>query len=149
MCVFMVTAGWLGGTAMSATTEMIVTDRNSGLAIYGFDPVAYFTDRAPLSGREDLEFRHGGVAWRFRNEGNRAAFAKHPDVYMPRYGGYDPVAIAEGMARSGHPEFWAIHDQRLFLFYSPEARRTFETDPGRLIQRADEKWPQVIRTLSP
>src|SRR3954463_10776658 len=64
----------------AATTERIVVDPNRGLALSGFDPVAYFTDGKPLMGRGDLEMSFAGATWRFRNEGNRAAFAENPEV---------------------------------------------------------------------
>ena len=57
----------------AATTEWVVTNRYTGLAIDGFDPVAYFVDAAPKVGRAELEFRFRGATWRFQNEGNRAA----------------------------------------------------------------------------
>ena len=53
----------------AATTERIVVDRHTGLAIYGVDPVAYFTDRKPIVGKPEFEHRHAGVIWRFDNEG--------------------------------------------------------------------------------
>lgn len=140
---------WHVSNASAATTELIVVDRNSGLAIYGFDPVAYFTDSKARTGSEDLEFNYGGAAWRFSNEGNRAAFEKDPDVYMPQFGGYDPIAVSEGVARPGHPEFFAIHHQRLFLFYSLEAKRAFEADPDGNAMRADANWLIVSKTLAP
>ncbi len=138
---------WQQGHA--ATTEQIVVDPNSGLAIYGYDPVAYFTDRAAKVGLASLELTYAGAAWRFRNEGNRAAFAKDPQVYMPQYGGHDPVAIASNVARAGHPDVWAIHNGRLFLFYSDDARRQFDADPVHMAQQADANWPQVSLTLAP
>ena len=94
----------LGGLSLdsapiaAATTELIVTNRYTGLAISGFDPVAYFTDSVPKVGRAELELGFAGAIWRFRNEGNRAAFAANPAVYMPRFGGYDPIAVARGTA---------------------------------------------------
>jgi YHS domain-containing protein len=138
---------WQQGHA--TTTEQIVVDRNSGLAIYGYDPVAYFTDSAAKVGRGNLELTYAGAAWRFGNEGNRAAFAKDPQVYMPQYGGHDPVAVASNIARAGHPEVWAIHNGRLFLFYSDDARRQFDADPAHLAQQADANWPQLRLTLAP
>ena len=78
--------------APAAAPEPLVVNPNTGLALSGFDPVAYFTDGKPQFGRPELEFRNNGAVWRFRNEGDRAAFADHPEVYMPRFGGYDPVA---------------------------------------------------------
>src|SRR5690349_20627670 len=87
----------------TATTESIVVDPNRGLALSGFDPVAYFTDGKPLMGRDDLETRYAGAIWRFRNEGNRAAFLANPEVYLPAFGGYDPIAVTRGVATPGHP----------------------------------------------
>ena len=50
----------------AATTEWVVVNRYTGLAIDGFDPVAYFVDGAPKAGRAELELRSGGATWRFR-----------------------------------------------------------------------------------
>ena len=118
--------GGLAATAIgAATTEWVVVNRYTGLAIDGFDPVAYFVDAAPKEGRAELELRSGGAIWRFRNEGNRSAFAGAPEVYTPRFGGHDPMAVARGAATPGHPELWLIAEQRLYLFYSAEARAAF------------------------
>lgn len=133
----------------AATTEQIVVDRNSGLAIHGFDPVAYFTNRAPTLGRGEFEHRHAGAVWRFRNAGNLAAFAADPDVYMPRYGGYDPLAIGRGAPAAGDPRIWVIEDDRLYLFQSPESKAIFAVDSERAVRAAEEHWPEVLRTLSP
>ena len=85
----------------AAASDRLVVNAHTGLAISGFDPVAYFTDAKPKIGRPDMELRLDGAVWRFRNEGNRAAFADHPEVYTPRFGGYDPVAIARGSLGAG------------------------------------------------
>lgn len=153
-------AGALGLAAMAlafagiwpgcaATTEFVVVDRFTGLAISGFDPVAYFTDGAALVGRGEFEFRHAGVVWRFHNIGNRGAFAADPDIYMPRFGGYDPTAVARGAAVPGDPRVWLIAGERLYLFHSPVERDAFAADAARAITAADRAWPKVQRTLSP
>jgi hypothetical protein len=116
-----------------------VVNSHSGLAISGFDPVAYFTDGVPKAGRPDMELSQGGAVWRFRNEGNRSAFAGHPEVYMPRFGGYDPVAIARDTSVPGHPMVWAVVGQRLYLFYNETARAAFVADPGRIIEVATRR----------
>ena len=132
----------------AAPNERIVVDAHTGLALSGFDPVAYFTDAKPKFGRPDLELRLDATVWRFHNEGNRAAFAEHPEVYTPRFGGYDPVAVAHGNSVPGHPLFWAVTGERLYLFYSAEARAAFLAEPGRIIERATRKWPEVARTIA-
>ena len=132
----------------AATVDRIVVNPESGLAISGFDPVAYFTDHKPIFGRPELELTLAGTVWRFHNEGNRAAFAEHPEVYMPRFGGYDPVAIARGNSVPGHPLFWTVTGERLYLFYSGKAREEFLASPGRIIEAATRKWPDVARTTA-
>src|SRR5437868_15546723 len=75
--------------ARAATTERVVVNRYSGLAIEGFDPVAYFTDSQAIPGVADFEAAESGAVWRFRNQGNRASFVAHPEVYGPQFGGYE------------------------------------------------------------
>jgi hypothetical protein len=133
----------------AATTEYVVVDRHTGLAINGFDPVAYFTDGAALPGRGAFEYSFAGAVWRFRNEGNRAAFAASPDIYMVRFGGYDPVDIARGSGVPGDPRLWLIMENQLFLFRTPEARAAFSGDPDGTVAAAEAQWPTVRRTLSP
>jgi YHS domain-containing protein len=133
----------------ATTTQYIVVDRHSGIALSGYDPVAYFTDGEALLGRATFELAYAGTVWRFRNEGNRAAFEADPDIYMPRFGGYDPVGIARGVGVPGHPHLWLIAGERLYFFYSGEARDAFRADPDEVTENADKMWPAVQRTLSP
>src|SRR2546423_12206804 len=135
-----VLAGVDASAPRAATTERVVVDQHTGLAIYGVDPVAYFTDRKPVPGRPTFEYWYAGVIWRFVNEGNRAAFAADPDVYMPRYGGYDPVGISRGLATPGSPALWVVSDQRLYLFYAADARTAFIADPAAVIASASARW---------
>lgn len=128
--------------------EPVVVNPASGLAISGFDPVAYFSDGQPALGRPELELGLGGVVWRFVNVGNRAAFADHPEVYAPQFGGYDPVAIGRGASVPGHPLIWAIDGERLYLFYDDAARAEFLADPARIVQRAILKWPGVAHGIA-
>src|SRR5690349_24696612 len=133
----------------AATTERIVVDPNRGLALNGFDPVAYFTDGKALMGRSEMEATFAGAVWRFRNEGNRAAFAQNPEVYTPMFGGYDPVAVARGIATPGHPQIWLIAGERLYLFYDTQAREKFSAAPEANLAKAEHKWAEVLLTISP
>ena len=136
------------GSLGAATTERIVVDRHTGLAIYGIDPVGYFTDRRPVVGRADFELRHAGAIWRFENEGNRAAFARDPQVYTPRFGGYDPVGVSRGLSTAGYPDLWVVHDERIYLFYSENARQTFIANPSAVIAAAAARWADVQSELA-
>jgi hypothetical protein len=100
---------WAAGTAaLATTTERVVSNPRTGLAIEGFDPVAHFIDETATAGRPDFELRYRGAIWRFRNPGNRAVFVENPGEYEPRFGGYDPVAVGRGAPTPGNPEIWLI-----------------------------------------
>jgi len=136
-----------GAASAQQWTEAI--DPNTGLALSGFDPVAYFTEHMPRFGRSDLELTEDGAVWRFENPGNRAAFVAHAEIYRPGFGGYDPVALARGTSVPGHPLIWAIVGERLYLFYSDAARREFLSDPGRVLALAERKWTKLAQAALP
>ena len=135
-------------TAHAATTERLVADRTTGLAIGGFDPVAYFTDAQPLVGQPGFEAPEAGAVWRFRNEGNRAFFLANPEIYGPQFGGYDPTDVARGIAVAGSPKVWLVAGQRLFLFGRTETRDAFAADPARFAKEAGRRWPGLRETLA-
>ena len=134
--------------AQATPEDRLVVNADTGLAISGFDPVAYFSRKQAVLGKPALELTQNGAVWRFYNEGNRAAFAEHPEVYTPRFGGYDPVAIDRGVSVAGHPQIWVIEGERLYLFYDAKARTEFLANPGRIIESAVRKWPEVARTIA-
>src|SRR5215475_14400182 len=131
-----------------ATTERIVTNRYSGVAIEGFDPVAYFTDSEAKRGLPDFETAEAGAVWRFRNASNRDAFAANPEGYAPQFGGYDPVDIARGVAYAGNPRFFVVSGQRLYLFGREESRRAFAANPAKFLKDAQGRWPALEKTLA-
>jgi hypothetical protein len=132
----------------AATTERVVANRYSGVAIEGFDPVAYFVDARPGIGRDDLEASEAGVVWRFRNEGNRASFVAHPEIYGPQFGGYDPTDLARGVTVAGNPRFWLISGERLYLFAREQSRDAFTAHPERFLRDASQRWPVLEQGLA-
>ena len=134
--------------ALAQTTERVVVNRYSGLAIAGFDPVAYFTESLATQGVPAFEAAESGAVWRFRNEGNRASFVSHPEVYGPRFGGYDPVDVGRGVTYAGNPRIWLIIDRRLYLFGREESRDAFAANPARFLKDAEARWPVLEEGLS-
>jgi hypothetical protein len=138
----------VGSMALAATTERVVTNRFSGLAIEGFDPIAYFVDGRPEVGLPDFEAAQGGAVWRFRNEGNRASFVAHPEVYGPQFGGYDPVDLARGVTVAGNPLFWLVAGNRLYLFGYEDTRDAFAANPAPYLKEATTRWPVLEEQLA-
>jgi hypothetical protein len=140
--------GGLPLAVQASTTERVVVNRFTGLAIEGFDPVAYFTDARPELGLADFEASEAGAVWRFRNASDRASFVAHPDIYGPQYGGYDPIDLARGVTVAGNPRFWLVSGQRLYLFGREQTRDAFAADPSRVLRGADLRWPELEETLA-
>ncbi|MBR0988894.1 MULTISPECIES: YHS domain-containing (seleno)protein [Bradyrhizobium] len=142
---------WLSGSVMpagAATTERVVVNRFTGVAIEGFDPVAYFVEGTAMQGTAEFEANLWGAVWRFRNEGNRASFLAHPEIYGPQFGGYDPADIARGVTIAGNPRFFAIVAQRLYLFSREANRDAFAADPERFLYEVGKRWPALQEQLS-
>ena len=59
-----------------------------GLAIKGYDPVAYFTLGKPVAGKQEFEYKWQDAKWRFANEDHLNLFKSDPEKYAPQYGGY-------------------------------------------------------------
>jgi hypothetical protein len=135
-------------TARASTSQRIVADRYTGLAIGGFDPVAFFTDAQAVQGDSDYEVWQGGAVWRFSNPDNRAFFIADPDVYSPAFGGYDPVDIARGVTFAGTARLWLIVGQRLYLFGHEDSRAAFAADPAHYLLEATRRWAVLKETLA-
>jgi hypothetical protein len=140
--------GVLADPAGAATTERVVLNRFSGLAIEGFDPVAYFVDARAERGLAGFEASDAGAVWRFRNEGNRASFVAHPDIYGPQFGGYDPIDLARGVTFAGNPRFWLVSGERLYLFGREASRDAFAADPAQVLREANQRWPELEQKLA-
>jgi hypothetical protein len=125
-----------------------VVNRYSGLAIEGFDPVAYFTDAQAVLGLPDFEAAEAGAVWRFHNASNRDAFAANPEIYGPQFGGYDPIDVARGVAYAGNPRFFVVTGQRLYLFGREESRNAFAANPAKFLKDARARWPGLEKTLA-
>lgn len=59
-----------------------------GIAIKGYDTVAYFTEGRAVQGKKEYEYEWQGAKWRFASAANRDKFAANPPAYAPKYGGF-------------------------------------------------------------
>ncbi|GLK79770.1 YHS domain-containing (seleno)protein [Methylopila turkensis] len=135
--------GIVPAAATPGVDERYVSDPANGIALYGYDPVAYFTDGRAVPGQREHEAEWNGAAWRFASAANMAAFLSAPEVYAPRFGGYDPAAVANGAPAAGHPLIFAVRGEALYLFRSPGERDAFR-DP----RPAEKAWPRVEAQLA-
>lgn len=115
-----------------------------GVAIDGYDPVAYFTDGKPVEGSKEFAFDWNGATWHFASAAHRDLFAAAPTKYAPQYGGYCAWAVSQGSTADIDPEAWKIEGGRLFLNYSVEVQKKWAADIPGNVALADANWPKLL-----
>ena len=131
------------GSAIAAKPE-VFTGLVKGVAVGGYDPVAYFTQNKPVKGDSSITSEFKGATWRFASAENRDRFLANPAKYMPQFGGYCSWAVAEGYTAKGEPDVWKIVDGKLYLNFSRGVQRRWERDIPGNISRGNSNWPNVL-----
>lgn len=129
-------------------TNLFVTSPSTGVAIHGFDPVAYFDKHAAVIGIDGLEAEWSNVYWKFANAANKERFLESPLSFAPRFNGYGAYSVAQGRLAEGNPHIWIIYENKLLFFYSVEDRREWIKNPEKLSKLGNENWEKLSFTLS-
>ena len=130
------------GTALAEKPPVFAVD---GVALRGYDPVAYFTEGKPVKGDPAISLQWKGAAWHFASAANRDAFKAAPEKYAPQYGGYCAFGTAQGYAVQTEPDAWKIVEGKLYLNYNQSVRTRWEQDIPGFIGAADKNWPRVLK----
>src|SRR4051812_40820817 len=83
----------LVASAQDAASRTKQYNLDEGLAIQGYDPVAYFTEGKAVKGSKSNAVFHEGVTYYFSSAANKEAFKKNPAKYEPQYGGWCAYAM--------------------------------------------------------
>ncbi len=154
LLVVMLAAALLGGCAarpgvISQTAPVVEVNAEKGVALKGYDPVAYFTGGAAVKGKEELSYRWSGTIWRFSSEDNRTLFTLKPEAYAPQYGGYCAYAMSRGLIADISPTAWAVVGGKLYLNNNGFAHQLWNTDRTENIVAANQNWPLMPRIDAP
>jgi hypothetical protein len=143
--ISLATAALVAATEARAEAPRPVNTLGSveGIAIRGYDPVAYFRDGGPRPGKPEFTARHGEVSWRFASAEHKALFEADPERYVPAYGGFCAYGTSRGYLVKIEPEAWSIVDGRLYLNYDLGVRTTWLGRTKTYIARADGNWPRL------
>lgn len=126
----------------SSQVEPVNVDAE-GVAIKGYDPVAYHLEGRPVPGSKEFEYAWMGAKWRFSSAENRGLFESDPEKYAPRYGGYCAYAVSQGKTADIDPGAWSIIEGRLYLNLNKEVQELWSKDPRGYIEKADRNWPGI------
>lgn len=129
-------------TLTASAGEDVNTDK-TGVAIGGYDPVAYFVDNEASRGNFQIAANHQGATYWFTSEDNLKTFQADPTQYLPQYGGYCAFGAAIGRKFSASPEVFKIVDQKLYLNLNADIASKFNEEIAINIDQADETWPQI------
>lgn len=143
-------ANWPGLVAKNGVAggkTLVLTDKK-GVALEGYDPVAYFTDRAAKKGDPKIEGTYNGALYHFVSQENRATFENDPTKYAPAYGGYCGYAASVGKVRPANPLLWSIVDGQLIVQHTKGADELWKQDVSGNKAKADKYWPHLVAAKS-
>ena len=112
-----------------------------GLAIHGYDTVAFFTDSKPAQGVANFAVVHNGATYRFASQAHLDAFKANPSKYEPAYGGFCAYGVSVGAKFDGDPRYWKIADGKLYLNLDHDIAEAFNKDMPGAIKKAEANWP--------
>lgn len=125
---------------------VFATDESStkvyGVAIKGYDTVAYFTDGRAIRGKSEYLFNWNDASWYFSKSENRDLFAANPERYAPQFGGHCAYGLAKGKLVAADPEEWTIVDGKLYMKYNRSFRDTWRQNKIASIKKAEENWAE-------
>jgi hypothetical protein len=143
----MVVALGVGGALTVGDTAPQAINNEDGVAVQGYDVVAYFTQNAAVKGSPSFTHEWNGVRWQFADAANRDAFARTPAKHAPAFGGYCAYGVSRGYAVDIDPHAFSVVDGTLYLNYSKRVQATWNEDRTGYIEKARQHWPKVLADL--
>jgi len=114
-----------------------------GVAIRGYDPVAYFTEMKPVKGSAEFRAQYQGSTFHFASAAHRDDFLRKSTKFAPQYGGYCAFGMAKGYKATTDPAAFTTTGDKLYLNYSETVRSQWLSDVPRYVRKADGNWPDV------
>ena len=140
-----VCAAFALATLIASSARASDVNQTDGLALRGFDPVAYFTQNKAVKGDPRWTAMYHDVTYEFASKEDQAAFQANPEKYVPQYGGFCAFAVSKGAKADIDPHEFAINDDKLYVNNNPKAQKLFKDNVGGNIEKADHNWPDVAR----
>ena len=128
----------------SAQTKTLRHLDDSGVAIQGYDPVAFFTDGKPVKGKPEFVAKQDGATYRFASTEHRDLFLKEPAKYEPQFGGYCAYGVSRNKLAPVDIEAFQIVDGKLLMQYSKDIRDNFNKDTRGNLSKAAANWPGLV-----
>lgn len=135
---------WMPALLLAASLGVAQTKvytAKDGLALQGYDAVAYFQKGEPVKGKPEFAAEWSGATFRFASDENRKMFQAAPEKYAPQYGGHCAYAAGKGYLAKGDPTAWKIVDGKLYVNYNQDVQKLWTADQAKFIELGDKNWP--------
>lgn len=117
----------------------------NGIAIRGYDTVAYFTQGKPLKGEDKFSTQWSGATWKFANQEHLDLFTASPEDYAPQYGGYCAYGVAVESLVKIEPDLWHIIDGKLYLNFNRKFDNRWKKDIQGYIAKANTHFDTLLK----
>jgi YHS domain-containing protein len=117
--------------------------QKNGVAIGGYDPVAFFTEGKPVKGTATYTAKWKDANWQFASQANLDSFTNAPEKYAPQYGGYCAYGTADGHKAPTEAETWTVLNGKLYFNYNQDVKATWDKDRPKYIHRANTNWEKI------
>jgi YHS domain-containing protein len=140
----------LAAAGSAFADDSVNTGYFGGVAIMGYDTVAYFTDGRAVKGSEEFSYDWLGTPWHFASKEHMEMFMSDPVKYAPQYGGYCAAEVAGSgsVTVNNDPEAFKIIEGKLYLIYDAGNATAFADNASQNVPKANENWPIVKAELA-
>lgn len=112
----------------------------NGVAVQGYDVVAYFESNKPILGKSEITTEYNKAIYYFSSEENKSLFLKNPEKFVPQFGGYCAYGVSENHTSPTDPKAFTIDDDKLYLNYNLKVKELWSKDREARIKKANENW---------
>jgi YHS domain-containing protein len=134
----------LAAAPVLAQTKTLLNLDKHGLALQGYDPVAFFTQNRPAKGKPEFKSAYKGATYHFATAENKSMFEQNPAKYEPAFGGYCAYGVSRNKLIEIDVEAFQIVNGRLLLQYSKGVRDDFNKDTQGNLAKAEANWPSLV-----
>lgn len=127
----------------SVTAQSSEVFAPSGIAINGYDPVAFFNEGKPLKGLSQFSCHWKNVKWNFVSQSNLDSFKVAPEKFAPEFGGYCAYGTSQGHKAPSQVDTWVIVNKKLYFNYNMKVKGLWDKNRIALIDSANVKWPLI------
>jgi YHS domain-containing protein len=131
-------------SSVFAQTKTLLNLDDSGVALQGYDPVAFFTDHKPVKGDPRYLCKRDGAIYYFASKDHKEIFVKDPAKYEPVFGGYCAYGVSRDKLVEIDVNAFQIVDGQLLLQYSSSVKDKFNADTKGNLAKANINWPGLV-----